>query len=98
MEIRHQAVKEFALWIASNPLPGRHRRGSENTLKGYIGDLGLFANWFKQSTSLDLGAETLTPDDIQDYISHAQTVEKKDRNDLALLCGETRLRFISSAN
>jgi len=77
MEIRHQAVKEFALWIASNPLPGRHRRGSENTLKGYIGDLGLFANWFKQSTGLDLGAETLTPDDIQDYISHAQTVEGK---------------------
>ena len=77
MEIKHQAVKEFALWIATNPLPGRHRRGSENTIKGYIGDLGLFANWFKQTTGLDLGAETLTPDDIQDYISHAQTVDEK---------------------
>jgi len=77
MEIKHQAVKEFALWIATNPLPGRHRRGSENTIKGYIGDLGLFANWFKQTTGLDLGPETLTPDDIQDYITHAQTVDEK---------------------
>ena len=77
MEIKHQAVKEFALWIATNALPGKHKRGSENTLKGYVGDLGIFATWFKETTGLDLSAETLTPDDIQDYVTYAKTVEKR---------------------
>ena len=77
MEIKNQAVKEFAVWIATNALPGRHRRGADHTIKGYIGDLELFANWFNETTGLDLSAETLTSDDIQDYVTYSQTVEKR---------------------
>ena len=77
MEIKNQATKEFALWIATNALPGRHRRGADLTIKGYISDLELFANWFKERTGLDLSAKTLTTDDIQDYVAFAQTVEKR---------------------
>ena len=77
MEVKHQAVKEFAAWIVINALPGRHRRGADHTIRGYVGDLELFANWFKETTGLDLSAETLTPDDIQDYVTFSQTVEKR---------------------
>lgn len=77
MDTEHQAVKEFTTWVAVNPLPGKHRRGSENTIKGYTRDLERFASWFKQSRGFELGPETLTPDDIQDYITYAQTVEEK---------------------
>lgn len=77
MEIKNQATKEFALWIATNALPGRHRRGADLTIKGYISDFELFANWFKERTGLDLSAKTLTTDDIQDYVSFSQTVEKR---------------------
>ena len=77
MEIKNQAAKEFAVWIATNALPGRHRRGSDHTIRGYVSDLELFANWFKETTGLDLSAETLTSDDIQDYVTYSQTVEKR---------------------
>jgi integrase/recombinase XerC len=77
MEIKNQAVKEFAVWIATNALPGKHRRGADQTIKGYISDLELFANWFKETTRLDLSAKTLVSDDIQDYITYSQTVQKR---------------------
>ena len=80
MEIKHQAIKEYALWSATNALPGKHRRGSGHTIRGYLGDLELFADWFNETTGLDLSAETLTPDDIQDYITFSQTVEKRKPN------------------
>ena len=80
VEITHQTVQDFAQWLATNPLPGRHRRGSEKTIKSYTGDVDRFARWFKQSTGHELSAETLTPDDIQDFISRLQTVEGRKPN------------------
>ncbi|MCF6277754.1 MAG: tyrosine-type recombinase/integrase [Anaerolineales bacterium] len=80
MEVKHQAVKEFAAWIAVNALPGRHRRGADHTITGYVGDLEIFASWFLETTNRDLSAETLTPDDIQDYIAYLQTVLKRKPN------------------
>ena len=77
MEIKHQATKEFAVWITTNPLPGRHRRGADLTIRGYVSDVELFANWFKETTGLDLSAETLTPDDIQDHVTFLRTVENR---------------------
>ena len=40
------SVMQFAVWITANPLPGRHRKGSENTISGYIHDVAAFARWF----------------------------------------------------
>jgi integrase/recombinase XerD len=80
MEITCQAAKEFAQWLKGNPLPGKHRRGSEKTIQNYISDVDRFARWFKQSTGLELSAETLTPDDIQDFISQLQTIQGRKPN------------------
>ena len=80
MKISHQVVKEFAQWLRRNPLPGKHRRGSEKTIQSYTADVGRFGYWFKQSTGLELSAETLTPDDIQDFISQLQTVQGRKPN------------------
>ena len=80
VNISHQRVEEFAQWLRENPLPGRHRRGSEKTIQSYIGDLDRFARWFEQSTGLLLSAETLTSDDIQDFISQLQTVKGRKPN------------------
>jgi site-specific recombinase XerD len=77
MEIKNQATKEFAIQISTNTLPGKHQRGSDRTIRGYINDLELFANWFKERTGLDLSAKTLTSDDIQDHITYLQTVMKR---------------------
>ena len=74
-KISSQTVKEFSEWIRTNPLPGRHRRGSQKTIDGYVSDLERFARWFKQSTGHELSAESLTPDDIQDFLSRLQTVD-----------------------
>ncbi|MBC8506309.1 MAG: tyrosine-type recombinase/integrase [Chloroflexi bacterium] len=80
MESNHQTVIEFAQWLKSNPLPGKHRRGSEKTIQSYIGDLDRFARWFKQSTGLSPSAENLTSDDIQDFISQLQTIQGRKPN------------------
>ncbi|MBT4309148.1 MAG: site-specific integrase, partial [Anaerolineae bacterium] len=58
----------------------RHRRGSEKTIKSYTGDMDRFARWFKQSTGHELSATSLTPDDIQDFISWLQSVEGRKPN------------------
>jgi integrase/recombinase XerD len=80
VDILHQTVKEFALWLKGNPLPGKHRRGSEKTIQSYVGDVDRFARWFKQSRNLELSAESLTTDDIQDFISQLQTVQERKPN------------------
>lgn len=80
MDISQQTIKDFGLWLRTNPLPGKHRRGSEQTLQSYISDADRFARWFKQSSGHELSAETLTPDDIQDFISQLQTVQKRKPN------------------
>jgi len=80
VDISHKTVKEFALWLRGNPLPGKHRRGSEKTIQSYISDVDRFARWFKQSTGYELSAETLTADDIQDFISQLQTVKGRKPN------------------
>ena len=80
VELTHQRVQDFALWLKTNPLPGRHRRGSEKTIQSYIGDMERFARWFKQSTGHELSAASLTPDDIQDFISRLQSVEERKPN------------------
>lgn len=80
MEPIHPTVKEFAIWLKSNPLPGKHKRGSEKTIQSYVGDVDRFARWFKQTTGEVLSAETLTPDDIQDFISQLQTVHDRKPN------------------
>jgi site-specific recombinase XerC len=80
VDISHQTVQDFALWIKTNPLPGKHRRGSEKTIQSYIGDVNRFARWFKQSTGHELSAASLTPDDIQDFISKLQVIEKRKPN------------------
>ena len=77
MELQTDAAKDFSLWVISNPLPGKRRRGSKNTVSGYVGDLDRFARWFEQSVGKPLSAETLTPDDIQDFISKLQVVDGK---------------------
>ena len=75
--IKHSSdtVRIFDKWLRENPLPGKHRRGSEKTIQIYAADVDRFARWFKQSTGLELSAKTLTPDDIQDFISQLQTVQ-----------------------
>ena len=72
-----KSVEEFSAWINKNALPGQHKRGSENTIKGYVSDLSAFAGWFEESTGMPLSAENLTPDDIQDHISYLQSVLKR---------------------
>jgi integrase/recombinase XerD len=80
MTINCQATIEFAQWLQKNPLPGKHRRGGEKTIQSYVGDVDRFARWFKQSTGLELSAESLTSDDIQDFISQLQTVQERKPN------------------
>jgi site-specific recombinase XerD len=80
MTSKSQAVQNFTSWAVTNPLPGRHRRGAAHTISGYIGDIELFANWHKETTGHDLSAETLTSDDIQDYVTYSLTVEKRKPN------------------
>ncbi len=65
-------ITEFELWLQSNPLPGRRRRGSPATLQGYVADLGRFAHWFNQQTGLELDPEHLTADDIQDFLDELE--------------------------
>jgi site-specific recombinase XerD len=73
IEITTPTVQEFYEWIKVNPLPGRHRRGSQKTIDGYASDLERFARWFAQSTGHELSADALTPDDIQDFLGWLQT-------------------------
>lgn len=80
MEITHQTVKEFSQWLKENPLPGKHRHGSEKTVQSYISDVDRFARWFQQSTGLLLSADSLTSDDIQDFISQLQAVKGRKPN------------------
>ncbi len=77
MKLKKKSAIEFYEWISKNPLPGKHRLGAEKTIQGYARDLDRFAIWFKQTTDLELGAETLTRDDIQDFVTQLQTIEKK---------------------
>ncbi|MBT7073040.1 MAG: tyrosine-type recombinase/integrase [Anaerolineae bacterium] len=80
MKTTNKSVIDFSEWLRGNPLPGKHRRGSENTIQNYVSDVDRFARWFKQSTGYELSAESLTPDDIQDFISKLQAVEGRKPN------------------
>ncbi|MBT7191069.1 MAG: tyrosine-type recombinase/integrase [Anaerolineae bacterium] len=79
-ELQHKAAMSFLGWMEQNPLPGKHKRGNEKTIHNYASDVDRFAHWFKQSTALELSAETLTSDDIQDFISQLQTVQERKPN------------------
>ena len=63
-------------WLQHNPMPGKHQRGSANTIQNYASDVDRFARWFKQSRDLELSAETLTPDDIQDFMNYLRSVKE----------------------
>lgn len=80
METIYQQIDTYIAWLETNPLPGKHKRGSASTLKNYQKDLYVFARWFNESTGMALAPETLTPDDIQDYISYMQTTLKRKPN------------------
>jgi site-specific recombinase XerD len=66
------SIAQFEKWAANHPLPGRHRRGTSTTVAGYVSDLRRFARWFEQTNGLTLGADTLTADDIQDFLDYLQ--------------------------
>ncbi len=80
MENIYQHIDTYIAWLETNPLPGKHKRGSETTIKNYKKDLYVFARWFNETTGMALAPETLTPDDIQDYISYMQTTLKRKPN------------------
>lgn len=88
MNLSGKAAIDFHKWLQHNPLPGKHQRGNFKTTKNYAADIERFARWFQQSRNLELAPETLTPDDIQDFISHLQVVQKAKPN--------TVLRYFSS--
>ena len=88
MNLSTKAAIEFYEWLQHNPLPGKHQRGNSKTIRNYAGDLERFARWFQQSRNLELSPETLTPDDVQDFISHLQIVQKAKPN--------TVLRYFSA--
>ena len=88
MNLSSNAVLDFHEWLQHNPLPGKHQRGNPKTIRNYAGDLERFARWFQQSRNLELAPETLTPDDIQDFISYLQVVQKAKPN--------TVLRYFAS--
>jgi len=74
------AARMLYEWLQHNPLPGKHQRGNLKTIQNYASDVDRFARWFKQSTGLELSAESLTSDDIQDFISQLQTVQERKPN------------------
>ena len=74
MKTTNKSVHNFLKWLEKNPLPGKHRRGNEKTIQNYVSDVDRFARWFQLNTGLELSTETLTSDDIQDFISQLQTV------------------------
>lgn len=88
MNLSGKAAIEFHEWLQHNPLPGKHQRGNSKTTKNYAADIERFARWFQQSRNLELSPETLTPDDIQDFISHLQVVQNAKPN--------TVLRYFAS--
>lgn len=88
MKLSSKAALDFHEWLQHNALPGKHKRGNPKTIRNYASDLERFACWFQQSRNLELAPETLTPDDIQDFISHLQVVQKAKPN--------TVLRYFAS--
>ena len=81
-KLQHIAAISFFGWMEQHPLPGKHKRGNEKTIHNYASDVDRFARWFKQSTGLELSAETLTSDDIQDFVSQLQTVQERKPNNV----------------
>jgi site-specific recombinase XerD len=69
-----QAYREY---LRSQPLPGSNRIAAENTVKGYVGDLGRFAGWFEDTFQRAFTPEAITRDDIQDYLDYLR--EEKER-------------------
>ena len=88
MNLSNKASLDFHEWLQHNPLPGKHQRGNPKTIRNYASDLERFARWFQQSRNLELAPETLPPDDIQDFISHLQVVQRAKPN--------TVLRYFAS--
>jgi integrase/recombinase XerD len=80
MKTTNKSVHNFLKWLEKNPLPGKHRRGNEKTIQNYVSDVDRFARWFQLNTGLELSTETLTSDDIQDFISQLQTVQERKPN------------------
>jgi len=81
MKTKQQTILEdFTEYLNTSPLPSRVRAGaSENTIRGYVHDVGDFLVWWKQTEGDDLTVEWLRRDPfalnkktIQDYIAHLE--------------------------
>jgi site-specific recombinase XerD len=81
MKIKQKTILEdFTEYLNTSPLPSRVRAGaSENTIRGYVHDVGDFLVWWKQTEGDDLTAEWLRRDPfalnkktIQDYIAYLE--------------------------
>jgi len=78
---RHKSILEaFEDYLNTAPLPSRVRAGaSENTIRGYVHDIGDFLEWWKQTEGQPLTVEVLQLDPfafnnkiIQDYVNHLE--------------------------
>ncbi len=73
-------LEEFENYLHASPLPSRVRAGaSENTIRGYIHDLGDFLTWWELSEGKPLTITILRRDPfllnkklVQDYIAHLE--------------------------
>jgi site-specific recombinase XerD len=73
-------LEAFTEYLNISPLPSRVRAGaSENTIRGYVHDVGDFLVWWKQTEGDDLTIELLRRDPfvlnkktVQDYIVHLE--------------------------
>jgi site-specific recombinase XerD len=73
-------LETFEDYLNTSPLPTRVRAGaSENTIRGYVHDMGDFLTWWEQTEGKPLTAATLRRDPfvlnkkfIQDYINYLE--------------------------
>jgi site-specific recombinase XerD len=63
-------LSRFEMWLTN-----REEGISALTVRGYLADLGKFAEWFRLSTGEAFGPTAVTPVDIRNYKSHLQTVK-----------------------
>ncbi len=66
------ALEAFDRFLASEPLPGRHRLASQRTRQAYLRGVRLFVAWFCQTNGLAPDAFTpdqVTREDVRDYLA-----------------------------
>jgi len=49
---------------------------SEQTISGYIANLGIFARWFEQTNGELLRSDNLTPTDVREYKQDLLNIQK----------------------